>query len=96
MNTRNTTTSSYHSKGRTTQGQSHIPHFVWDKDFSNIFLCLGEAKVSTVNSDLTNLVHFQRFYENINWIMFLIGFILCLQKRWGDRTSQILLGQGKI
>ena len=31
-----------------------------------IFPCLGEAKVSTVNSDLTNFVDVQRLHENIN------------------------------
>ena len=30
-----------------------------------IFPCLGEAKVSTVNSDLTNFVDAQRKHENI-------------------------------
>ena len=30
-----------------------------------IFPCLGEAKVSTVNSDLTNFVDVERLHENI-------------------------------
>ena len=33
--------------------------------FSIIFPCLGEAKVSTVNSDLTNFVDVQGFHEHI-------------------------------
>ena len=33
--------------------------------FSIIFPCSVEAKVSTVNSDLTNFVDVQRLHENI-------------------------------
>ena len=39
--------------------------FVWDMEFSIIFPCLGEAKVSIVNSDLTNFVDVHRLHENI-------------------------------
>ena len=47
-----------HSKARPTQ--------IWGShDFCIIFSCLGEAKVSCVNSDLTNLVDVQRLHENI-------------------------------
>ena len=40
-------------------------------DFRIIFLCLGEAKASTVNFDRTNFVDVKRLHENINWIMYL-------------------------
>ena len=33
--------------------------------FSIIFQCLGEVKVSTFNSDLTNFVDVQRLHKNI-------------------------------
>ena len=39
-------------------------------DLSIISPCLGEAKVSTVNSDLINFVDIQRLHENIKCIMY--------------------------
>ena len=63
---------SYHSKVRSTQnkGVTFLFFFGTCINFSKtkvniIFPCLGEAKVSTVNSDLTNFVDAQRVDENI-------------------------------
>ena len=44
---------------------SHVYFSFGTWTFSSIFPCLGEAKVSTVNSDLTNFVDVQRLHENI-------------------------------
>ena len=56
--------SSYHSKVRSTQNDGVT--FLFDTwNFIIIFPRLGEAKVSTVNSDLTNFVYLQRLHENI-------------------------------
>ena len=62
-------TSSYHSKVRSTQNKG-VTFFFGKWTFIIIFPCLGEAKVSTVNSDLTNFVDVQRLHENIKWIMY--------------------------
>ena len=49
--------SSYHSKVRDLlKTRQSCFSFVWDMNFSIIFPYLGEAKVSTANSDLTNFV----------------------------------------
>ena len=59
----NTMTSSYHSK----QG-SHISLLRKTRTFSITSLCLGKAKVSIVNSNLTKfLVEAQRSHVNIKW-----------------------------
>ena len=57
--------SSYHSKVRSTQNKSRVSLSSGTWTFSIIFPCLGEAKVSTVNSDLKNVVNVQRLHENI-------------------------------
>ena len=57
-------TSSYHSKVRSTQNKG-VTFLFW-LAHGIIFPCLSEAKVSTVNSDLTNFVDIQRFNENIS------------------------------
>ena len=57
-------TSSYHSKVRSTQNKG-VTFLFGTWTFSVIFPCLGEAKVSTVNSDLRNVVDVYRLYENI-------------------------------
>ena len=44
---------------------SHISLLLGTWTFSIIFPCLGEAKVPTVNSDLTNFVDVQRLHEHI-------------------------------
>ena len=44
---------------------SHASILLGTWTFSNIFPCLGEAEVSTINSDLTNFVDVQRLHENI-------------------------------
>ena len=57
-------TPSYHSKVRSTQNKGVTILFgTWN--FIIIFSRLGEAKISTVNSDLTNFVDVQRLHENI-------------------------------
>ena len=56
-------TSSYHSKVRSTQNKGVT--FLFDTWNFIIFPRLSEAKVSTVNSDLTNFVNVQRLHENI-------------------------------
>ena len=57
-------TSSYHSKVRSTQNKGATFLFgTWN--FIIIFPRLSEAKVSTVNFDLTNFVDVQRLHENI-------------------------------
>ena len=57
-------TTSYHSKVRSTQNKGVT--FLFDTwNFIIIFPRLSEAKVSTVNSDLTNFVNVQRLHENI-------------------------------
>ena len=43
----------------------HISLLFGKWTFSIIFPCLGEAKVSTVNSDLTNFVDVQGFHEHV-------------------------------
>ena len=65
MSTRNTMISSYHSKARSTHNKGITFFLFWDMDFSIIFLCLDGAKGFTVNSNLSNLVEFQRLHENI-------------------------------
>ena len=57
---------SYHSKVRSTQnkGVMFLLLGTW-WTFSLIFPFLGEAKVSTANFDLPNLVDVQRLHENI-------------------------------
>ena len=40
--------------------------FVWDMSFSTIFPYLGEAKVSTTNSDLTNFVDVNVCVKTLN------------------------------
>ena len=45
---------------------THISLLVGTWTFSIIFPCLSEAKVSTVNSDLTNFLDIQRLHENIS------------------------------
>ena len=57
-------TSSYHSKGRSTQNKG-VTFLIGTWNFIIIFPRLGEAKVSTVNSDRTNFVDFQRLHKNI-------------------------------
>ena len=58
--------SSYDSKVRSTQNKGVMFLFCFGTcTFSIIFPCLGEAKVSTINSDLTNFVDVQRLHENI-------------------------------
>ena len=57
--------SSYHSKVRSTQNRESYFPFVWDIDFSITSPCFGGAKVSTVNTDLTNFVNVQCLHENI-------------------------------
>ena len=64
INTRNTMTSSYHSKVRSTQNKG-VKFLFGTWTFGVIFSCLGEAKVSTINSDLRNFVDVQRLHENI-------------------------------
>ena len=47
--------------------------FVWHMDlwtFTITLPYLGEVKVSTVNSDLTNFIDVQRSHENIKLIMY--------------------------
>ena len=57
-------TSSYHSKVRSTQNKEVTLLFgTWN--FIVIFPRVGEAKVSTVNSDLRNFVDVQCLHENI-------------------------------
>ena len=46
----------YHSKVRSTQSKASLLFYVWKMDFSIISPGSDEAKVSTVNSDLTNFV----------------------------------------
>ena len=50
---------------------SHVSFLFGTWTFGIIFPCLGEAKVSTVNSDLTNFVDVQRLHENIKRVMYL-------------------------
>ena len=57
-------TSSYHSKVRSTQNKG-VTFLFGTWTFGVIFPCLGEAKVSTINSDLRNFVDVQRLHENI-------------------------------
>ena len=57
-------TSSYHSKGRSTQNKG-VTFLFGTWNFIIIFPRLGKAKVSTVNPDLTNFVDVQRLHENI-------------------------------
>ena len=47
-------------------------------DFSIIFPCLGKAKVSTTNSNLTNLDNVQRLHENIKWIICVFDVVYTL------------------
>ena len=47
-------------------------------DFSIIFPCLGKAKVSTANSNLTNLDNVQRLHENIKWIICVFDVVYTL------------------
>ena len=49
--------------------------------FNIISLCLDEAKVSIVNTDLINYAGVQRLHKNIKWIMFLLGFSYTLLTR---------------
>ena len=49
---------------------SHVSFLFGTWTFSIIFPCFGEAKVSTVNSDMTNFIDVQRLHENIKWIMY--------------------------
>ena len=59
--------SSYDSKVRSTQNQGVMFFFLFGTwTFSIIFPCLGEAKVSTVNSDPTNFVDVQRCMKTLN------------------------------
>ena len=44
---------------------SHVSFLFGTWTFSIIFPCLGEAKVSIVNSHLTKFVDIQRLHENI-------------------------------
>ena len=62
-------TSSYHSKVRSTQNKE-VTFLFGTWNFIIIFPRLSEAKVSTVNSDLTNFVDVQRLHEHIKWIMY--------------------------
>ena len=57
-------TSSYNSKVRSTQNWG-VTFLFGTWTFSIIFPCLGEAKVSTVDCDLTNFVDLQRLVKNI-------------------------------
>ena len=57
-------TSSYNSMVRSTENKG-VTFLFGTWNFIIIFPCLGEAKVSTVNSDLTNFVDVQRLHENI-------------------------------
>ena len=62
-------TSSCHSKVRSTRNKGVTFLFnTWNSII--IFPRLGEAKVSTVNSDLTNFVDVQRLHENIKRFMY--------------------------
>ena len=62
-------TSSCHSKVRSTQNKE-VTFLFGTWTFSIIFPCLDEAKVSTVNSDLTNVVDVHCLHENIKRIMY--------------------------
>ena len=59
--------SSYHSKVRDLlKTRQSCFSFVWDMNFSIIFPYLGEAKVSTSNSDLTNFVDVKVCMKKLN------------------------------
>ena len=61
-------TSSYQSRVRSAQNKGVT--FLFGKWDFIIFPCLGEAKVSAVNSDLTNFADVQRLHENIRRFMY--------------------------
>ena len=67
--------SSYHSKVRDLlKTRQSCFSFVWDMNFSIIFPCLSEAKVSTANSDLTNFVDVNVCMETLMNYAFLTRF----------------------
>ena len=57
-------TTSYHSKVRSTQNKG-VTFLFGTWNFIIIFSRLGEAKVFTVNSELTNFVDVPCLHENI-------------------------------
>ena len=57
-------TSSSHSKVRSTQNKG-VKFLFGTWTFSVIFPCLGEAKISTVNSNLRDAVDVRRLHESI-------------------------------
>ena len=65
MNARYTMASSSHSNVISTQNNEVTFLFCLDMHFSINFPCLGEARASTINSDLTNFAGVQRLHENI-------------------------------
>ena len=91
--------SSYHSKVRDLlKTRQSCFSFVWDMNFSIIFLYLGEAKVSTANSDLTNFVDVNVCIKTFSYTLFtktLLLFRISSLKRLiyrGVNTSKILHG----
>ena len=82
--------SSYHSKVRDLlKTRQSCFSFVWDMNFSIIFLYLGEAKVSTANSDLTNFVDVNVCMKTLNELCISNKIYVITVPHYFTRTSQL-------